>query len=286
MEGALVLIRPPDVIAAEINHLKRQTEITVMNNAIEIGRRLVEAKERVPHGEWGNWLETAVEFKQSTANNLMRIFAEYADQQMSLFVEENAKSQTFANLTYTKAVALLAVPADEREDFVKENDVESMSTRDLKAVIKERDKALKELAQAKKLAEKKEAELRQITEEKKKSDDTVAELKEELQDTTGLLSSANDDIEALQKQLKDTPIDVTANAVAEKIPDDIAQELEELRNKQRSSEASQVLALSNSMAKIFQSILELLAGIADPAEQNKYKKALLALLDEMSVRLN
>lgn len=44
-------------------------------------------------------------------------------------------------MTYSKALALLEVPAEEREAFVKENDVEGMSTRELQAAIKERDEA-------------------------------------------------------------------------------------------------------------------------------------------------
>src|SRR5690606_12544295 len=94
------------VIAAEINAIKDQTRKTVLFNAIEIGRRLVEAKQYVSHGEWGKWLEESVELKQSTANNLMRIFEEYGSDQLALF-GDNAKSQALGNLSYTQAVALL-----------------------------------------------------------------------------------------------------------------------------------------------------------------------------------
>lgn len=284
MEGALVLIRPPEIIAAEINHLKMHTQVTVLNNAIEIGRRLVEAKQRVPHGEWGNWLETAVEFKRSTANNLMRIFEEYGSEQLSLFVEDNAKSQTLGKLNYSKAVALLSVPADEREDFIQENDVESMSTRDLQAVIKERDKALKELEKANKLAEKKDAEFRQLTEDKKKSDDAIADLQEELKDTAGLLSSANDDIEKLNEQIKATPIDVTATTVAEKLPDDIARELEELRQKRAGDLIEAFSLYFKGVVSNYDNLLKVLSGLPEP-ERDKYKKAVEGLIAKMSERL-
>ena len=133
--------RTPEIIAAEICQIADQTRKMVLNNSIEIGKRLCEAKEMIPHGEWAEWLERSVNFKQSTANNLMKIYTEYGDIQGQLW-GASAKSQTFGNLTYSKAVALLAVPAEEREEFTEKNDVENMSTRELKEAIKARDEAL------------------------------------------------------------------------------------------------------------------------------------------------
>lgn len=298
MEGALVLIRPPEVIAAEINHLKRQTEITVLNNAIEIGRRLVEAKQRVPHGEWGGWLETAVEFKQSTANNLMRIFEEYGSEQLSLFVEENAKSQTLGNLTYSKAVALLAVPADEREDFVKENDIEAKSTRELQKIIRERDKAQKSLAAAQSAYEQARADYADIKEtlgnEREEATRKITELSSsitnlnkkleaalatdnqkdveslrlDLAEADGLLKAANDEIEELNKKLAAKPIDVPATQIVEK-----------------SSDAIKVLALADTFGKNFELILEALEKLPEEEERIKYQKGITALLNTMIERL-
>ena len=86
------------VITMEIKTLHRQAQQVVLGYAIEIGRRLREAKEQLPHGRWGDWLKTEVEFSQSTANNFMRIFDEYGANQFSLFGME-AKSQALGNLS-------------------------------------------------------------------------------------------------------------------------------------------------------------------------------------------
>lgn len=136
-KAAGVINRTPDLIAAEINNIKEQTRKIVLYNSIEIGRRLVEAKCLIEHGEWGEWLEKSVNYSQRTANNLMRIFEEYAPAQLSL-LDNNPNSQAFANLTYTQAVALLGIPSEERENFAKENDIENMSTRELQKAIKEK----------------------------------------------------------------------------------------------------------------------------------------------------
>jgi hypothetical protein len=134
--------RTPKLIAAEINNIKEQTRKMVLYNSIEIGRRLIEAKELVPHGEWGEWLEKSVDYSKSTANNLMRIFNEYGSAQLTL-LDNNAKSQALGDLSYTQAVAMLSIPSEEREDFIKDNDIDNMSTRELQKAIKEKEEALK-----------------------------------------------------------------------------------------------------------------------------------------------
>lgn len=52
--------RTPLVIAAEINMIKEQSEKVVLNNAVEVRRRLKEAKVILQHGEWLKWLEGSV----------------------------------------------------------------------------------------------------------------------------------------------------------------------------------------------------------------------------------
>jgi hypothetical protein len=49
--------RTPLVIAAEIKVITHQTKKILLAGAIEIGRRLKEAKDFIKHGEWIKWLE-------------------------------------------------------------------------------------------------------------------------------------------------------------------------------------------------------------------------------------
>lgn len=135
-----------DQLAYEINFIKKQTLENVLKASIDIGERLSAAKELVPHGQWSDWLKEKVDYSQSTANNFMRIFREYGDEQISL--SGKSKSQTFASLNYSQAVALFALPEHQREEFVETHDVSEMSTRELKEAIEatkaaeaERDKA-------------------------------------------------------------------------------------------------------------------------------------------------
>ena len=133
--------KTPDILAAEIRTIKAQTGRMVLNASIEVGRRLTEAKAKLPHGSWGEYLKNEVDYSPSQAQNLMRVFREYGSDQQSLFGGE-AKSQTFGRLTFSQALSLLVIPdEDEREKFVIENDVEHMSVRELNEALKARDEA-------------------------------------------------------------------------------------------------------------------------------------------------
>ncbi len=143
-----ISIRPIETITAEIKDLCRQAQTTALFYAVEIGRRLEEAKAALPYGQWGEWLKNEVEFSQSSANNFMRLYDEYGAAQISFF-GASVDSQTFANLPYSKALQLLALPKDEREEFAREVDAENLSVKELKAAIDERDRARKEAEDAK-----------------------------------------------------------------------------------------------------------------------------------------
>lgn len=128
------------IIAGQINYIKQQTAKTCIQASIEIGRLLCEAKDIVPHGEWGDWLENNVSYSVSTANNLMRIYREYGESgQIDLFTGRRA--ELFGKLTPSQAIALFALPETEREEFVQKHDIENMSVRDIKAEIKARQEA-------------------------------------------------------------------------------------------------------------------------------------------------
>ncbi len=130
-----IALRTPEVIAAEIRFIDGQARQYVLQSAITIGEKLIEVKEIVGHGEWGKWLKDNVNYGQSTANNFMRVATEYAS------------SQTLVNLSYSQAVALLSVPAEDREEFAEEVGASEMSTRELQAAIRAREEAEKKLVE-------------------------------------------------------------------------------------------------------------------------------------------
>lgn len=134
--------RSSNTIAAEIVAITNQTKQMVVMSAIEVGKRLEEAKALVGHGEWGSFVERECLLSHRSANNCMKLFREWRD---------NPNSQALANISYTNAVRLLSLPEEDREELMQEHDVSQMSSRDLDKVIKERNElqAANETADAK-----------------------------------------------------------------------------------------------------------------------------------------
>ena len=139
MQGA-ALERTPQRIGEEIRSLTYQAKCMTVYFGVEIGRRLVEAKELVGHGGWGNFVQNETEFSQATASRFMKVFEAYGADQIGIFGAE-AKSSTLQNLSISNALRLLAVPEEERENFALAVDAEHISARELEKVIRERDEA-------------------------------------------------------------------------------------------------------------------------------------------------
>ena len=139
MQGA-ALDRTPQRIGEEIRSLTYQAKCMTVYFGVEIGRRLVEAKELVGHGGWGNFIQNETEFSQATASRFMKVFEAYGADQIGIFGAE-AKSSTLQNLSISNALRLLAVPEEERENFALAVDAEHISARELEKVIRERDEA-------------------------------------------------------------------------------------------------------------------------------------------------
>lgn len=127
-------------ITAEIRTIQDSVRRTALSGAIEIGRRLTEAKELLQHGEWGDWLKREFEFSQSTASRLMQLFREYGADQGSLFGAET-KYATLQNISVSNALRLIAIPDEEREEFAAEHDIEHKSAREVEELIRQRQEA-------------------------------------------------------------------------------------------------------------------------------------------------
>ncbi|MBT2661926.1 DUF3102 domain-containing protein [Bacillus sp. ISL-45] len=304
--------RTPVLIATEINSIKEQTRKMFLFNSIEIGRRLVEAKHMVPHGEWGTWLQESVDYSQSTANNLMKIFEQYGADQLTLF-GDNAKSQALGKLSYTQAVALLGIPDYEREDFIKENNVENMSTRELQQAIKEKQEMAKKLKEAEKRAQEEQKAKEKIEKELKKlelqskdhtlivlklkadleaaansgDDEEVILLRKALSDKESELEESTGKIKSLERQLKEKPIDMPE--IIEKVPEEVEKELAELRNKLANQSSDQAVTkfkfVFEDLVSEFKELLSLLELIEDPDTKEKYKGAVKGLIGKMAERL-
>ena len=222
MSEQMEVVRTVEVIAAEINALTA----TMLTNVIEIGRRMVEAKQLLPHGEFGPWLKANTPYGTSTANNYMRLFEAYGSEQNSLFGAE-LNCQTFGNLNYSKALALLELPAEEREEFVKTNDVEAMSTRELQKVIKERDEARRERDEALEAGEGAALAMGELQDKLAETQEKLKGVREARDEMAAFLRERTDEVAELKaevKQLQERPVEVAVQEPDQKAIDAAVEE--------------------------------------------------------------
>lgn len=203
----IATVRTADVIAAEINAIKRGTAQYLLMQSLEIGRLLVEAKGAVAHGEWGKWLEENCAYSTSNANNLMRLYTEYGESEQVSFFEEN-KLELFGNLNRSQAIALLAVPRSERADFVREHDVQNMSVSELEEAIR---KAKAEgRAEAEAESEGLEESVRETVrvQVEAEMEKRIREAEESAESARSAVSLAESKLKAKEKELKNRESDV------------------------------------------------------------------------------
>ena len=120
-------------LVAEIKILSQQTAA----NIIEIGKRLIDAKAQVGHGNWERWLGDNLELSTRRAQQFMKVAEEYGN------------ANTYSFLTPSKAIALLDLPVSDREEFVanihevngQQKTVDEMSTRELAEAIRAKKEA-------------------------------------------------------------------------------------------------------------------------------------------------
>ena len=166
---------------------------------LTIGRCLIEAKDRLPRGEWLPWLSDQVGYSERTAQNFMRLAREFSN------------PQALADLGATKALALLALPPDEREQFVAENNVVDMTSRQLEQAIRERD-------EARAAAERAAAEQRTAEEARAKMEEDMRLLNARLAGSKDDWERAMQDVSRLEaelEELKAKPVDVAVETVVD-----------------------------------------------------------------------
>ena len=186
---------------------------------LEIGKRLIEAKAQLKHGEWLPWLSEKVEFSEASAQRFMQLAREYENPAL------------VRDLGASKALVLLALPASERENFAQEKhvvngeekSVSEMSKRELEEAIRQRKLAeLKAAETARELDRQKEA-TAEAEAAAEKAQEAAEVARAEVEDAKSISLAAQERTAELERELKalrEKPVDVavqTVDASAEQI---------------------------------------------------------------------
>ena len=159
----------------------RALRLSINVNMWQLARVFIEAKELVPHGEWGKWLKENADVGERTAQDMMAAYKRFGGR------------APFEGLTPTQTFKLLPLPEGTEEQFMAEHDVQSMSTREIQEAVKQaRAEAQAEIdreRQARMDAEQRamDAESRtpeipkELTDELERSRETIARQREEVE---------------------------------------------------------------------------------------------------------
>lgn len=200
-----------DELATETNQLYSQIETigkVAVVMGVEAGKRLHVIKEKLPHGEWGNWIKENLSFSQRKANYLMKMADAAGDENSLLF----SNSQTLANVEISKVFALLEAPEEVQEEVIKDPEFEEKSLRELQSQIKLLKEELRAESEARVRREEDYDELldenRQIKGQlnilEKQTPDSraIEQLEKEHQETINALAKENEDLlEELNKEI-------------------------------------------------------------------------------------
>ena len=225
---------------------------------LTIGRCLIEAKEMLPHGEWLPWLNEKVAYSERTAQNFMAVARRYSN------------PQTLADLGMAKALALLALPDSERDEFVQDHNVIDMSARQLKQALKERD-------EARKAAEAAKADASVAEQAKAKMEADMAATKNLLESTRADADSAGRRARALEEKLRmlqEQPVEVAVETVVdpEAIEKATAEAVAEIKAKL--DKAREAKAKADEKRKQAEASVEILKKSLENMERNEKKAAL------------
>lgn len=229
--------RNVEQITNEIVFIKQHAQKVMLATYIEIGKRLTEAKGMLKHGEWLPWLNEKVQFSRQSAERFMLAYREYGE----IYEGQNPNCSILRNISISNALALLAVPEEERETFAAEVDAEHLSTRELEEAIKARAEA-----------EQKIRELESDLKIEKDSNNRAAEVIEELKAGREQAKEKLVDAAKRIKELENRPVEIAVQEPKqEDIDKAVAAAMEEAQK-----QAEQALAAAKAESEALERKLE------------------------------
>lgn len=199
-------------------------------HVIEVGKRLIQAKELVPHGDWKIWLKDNFNLGYQTAAKFMQVANRFG------------KSRIDTTFGSTQLIALLSLPEGDEEKFIEQKaaegkPVEDMTIKNLRDEIKQwKDRAKKdndEISILKATVDRQNSEIIFRGDTIKNLNGMRDNLVRQLADANKQLQNIPSDYAKLQKEvqeLREKPVEVAIEKPADY--DAIKKELQLLRDEQ------------------------------------------------------
>ena len=262
----------------EITASARVNMQDMIHRAIGLGQDCLDAKELLGHGKFLPWLKE-LGLSSSTAANYMKV------------AREVTPGSRLESLSYSKVLALLAAPAEEREQLAEET--EDKSAAHIKRLLSERNKALMAANSETTRANAAEADAKKFYSEIARLNTERAEMEYKLEQMKAdLLTAENNRVEVekiVEKVVEKVPEDyeelkrrsagmLAAAEEAEKRAADAEAELEELRANGSAAEKPAIIRLHEAVQTFFASCDLMKYNMAD---FRRDKRSLSGILTQM-----
>ena len=219
-----------DSLAKEAQFFARN----VVENTIQLGRVLTEAKPLVKHGEWESWISTNAGCSVRYAQMFMQVYERFGQNPAIAQISER-----------NKVFKLLALPKGQEEAFLNENDVASMTAKEVEAAVRkvreEMDMQLHRERELRRAAEEKAAAgnvPEEVLEKLKSQEDCIARQEEELARAAESGQIALDENQRLRKENSRLQDEI---AEQEELINDAQSQYDQMRN--------ELLTLQSTAAK-------------------------------------
>ena len=262
----------------EITASARVNMQDMIHRAIGLGQDCLDAKELLGHGKFLPWLKQ-LGLSSSTAANYMKV------------AREVTPGSRLESLSYSKVLALLAAPAEEREQLAVET--EDKSAAEVRRLIEERNRAAEAANAETTRANAAEADAKKFCSEIARLNTERAEMEYKLEQMKAdLLTAENNRVEVekiVEKVVEKVPEDyeelkrrsagmLAAAEEAEKRAADAEAELEELRANGSAAEKPAIIRLHEAVQTFFASCDLMKYNMAD---FRRDKRSLSGILTQM-----
>ena len=262
----------------EITASARVNMQDMIHRAIGLGQDCLDAKELLGHGKFLPWLKE-LGLSSSTAANYMKV------------AREVTPGSRLESLSYSKVLALLAAPAEEREQLAVET--EDKSAAEVRRLIEERNRAAEAANAETTRANAAEADAKKFYSEIARLNTERAEMEYKLEQMKAdLLTAENNRVEVekiVEKVVEKVPEDyeelkrrsagmLAAAEEAEKRAADAEAELEELRANGSAAEKPAIIRLHEAVQTFFASCDLMKYNMAD---FRRDKRSLSGILTQM-----
>ena len=262
----------------EITASARVNMQDMIHRAIGLGQDCLDAKELLGHGKFLPWLKE-LGLSSSTAANYMKV------------AREVTPGSRLESLSYSKVLALLAAPAEEREQLAEET--EDKSAAEVRRLIEERNRAAEAANAETTRANAAEADAKKFYSEIARLNTERAEMEYKLEQMKAdLLTAENNRVEVekiVEKVVEKVPEDyeelkrrsagmLEAAEEAEKRAADAEAELEELRANGSAAEKPAIIRLHEAVQTFFASCDLMKYNMAD---FRRDKRSLSGILTQM-----